>query len=180
MSHGRLYKHMSKNPTKRKRIRLKPELVPRTLWGRSVYQKLRSQGRRRVWECIRADVLKRAKGKCQICGHYQKKGMICHEKWKYDKKALNASLTGFKIVCPMCNNVLHFGRTMAVLWEKNPQILEDVLLHVSEVNQVNRDQASKILDDGMWAWVEIADEEWKINIDPKLVSRYPDLKNLEL
>lgn len=140
---------------------------------------MRSEGRRKDWKHIRSVILNRAKGRCQICGHYQEKGMICHEKWKYDKKKLIATLVDFKIVCPMCNNVLHFGRTMAVIYEKKPEILDEVLSHVSGVNDVTPDKASQILD-CMWEWIKIADEDWQIEIALRLVSRFPDLANLEL
>ncbi len=171
---------MATGREKRKKIRLKPELVPRSLWGKSVYQKLRAEGRRRDWERIRKDVLKRAKGKCQICGHFQEKGMICHEKWRYGKKDLVATLTGFKIVCPMCNNSLHFGRTIAVIWEKDPEILRQVIQHVARVNDISEQEAQDVLDKGFFDWMEIADGNWRINIDPRLTSRFPELEGLEL
>lgn len=106
--------------------------------------------------------------------------MICHEKWKYDRMSLKATLVGFKIVCPMCNNVIHFGRTLARLSDEYPDMVEEVVSHVAKVNEVSRDRANEILGDAFWKWFELADEDWKIGIDSKLVARFPQLEGLEL
>ena len=106
--------------------------------------------------------------------------MICHEKWRYVKKDLVATLTGFKIVCTMCNNTLHFGRTIAVIWEKDSEILGQVIRHVAKVNDISDEKARDVLDKGFFDWMEIADEDWRIEIDPRLTSRFPELEGLEL
>jgi hypothetical protein len=48
--------------------RLVPALVPAPLWGRSVYQLLRTTRRGGEWKRLRADVVARADGGCHICG----------------------------------------------------------------------------------------------------------------
>ena len=69
---------------------------------------------------------------------------------------------------------------MAVIWEKKPEILSQVLHHIATVNEISEDEVSNILDKSLWDWVEMSDAEWKIRIDPKLISRCPQLEGLEL
>lgn len=106
--------------------------------------------------------------------------MICHEKWKYDKDSLVATLMGFKWICPTCNNSLHLGRTIVRLSEKNPQIVEEAIDHMMKVNDRTRIEMDRIITNAFWKWVDYADEDWTIYIDPKLVKRFPQLEGMEL
>ena len=86
-------------------LRLKIELVPSPLWKKS----LRNTFPKTAWETIRGIEMKRANGKCEICG---RPGVECHEKWIYDDQDHKQKLTGFEIVCKDCHLVHHYGRAV--------------------------------------------------------------------
>ena len=77
------------------KILLKPELVPRSLVGRSEFKAL---ARGKEWIQIKQSVIETAQGICQICGSRRDKGMICHEIWDYDDNEHIAILSKFQLI----------------------------------------------------------------------------------
>src|SRR5690348_10706023 len=93
---------------------LTPTLVPRALYGRSVYNELRNTKRRKQWEALRRSVLEAAANTCAHCGVIYESHMVCNEVWDYDDKKRGATLTKFEIVCRDCDSVLHYGKSMLI------------------------------------------------------------------
>ena len=85
---------------------LKIELVPDGCW----YFNLRSILNKSQWEYIKAEVKKRAGGKCSICGKKTDK-LEAHERWSYDEKKGVQKLEEVIAVCRDCHSVIHIGRT---------------------------------------------------------------------
>src|SRR5262249_5898098 len=90
---------------RRKSIHLVPELVPKPLFGISLYRLLP----RAKWELIRNQELTISKNRCAICLDVGP-GLICHEQWFYDDGKSIAMLIGFEIHCQECDLVTHMGR----------------------------------------------------------------------
>lgn len=163
-----------------KRVRIRPELVPKALWGRSIYVTLRAAGRRRDWEALRREVLKRYHGRCVICNAQQDKGMVCHEEWQYDYAARLATLRRLRIVCPLCNFSIHLGRTASVMAAKNPKIMEEVIRHICLLNGMTKEEVNHLAMESLLQWLSAPNGHWEVEISSELIERYPILRNLKI
>src|SRR4051794_19728159 len=94
--------------------KLMPAMVPRPLWGRSVYNELRKTKRRKQWDALRRTVLEAAANTCARCSAQYDSHMVCNEIWQYDNEAHTATLKAFEIVCRDCDSVLHFGKSLVI------------------------------------------------------------------
>lgn len=105
-------------------LRLRPELVPRRLWGISAQELLGSAWRRR----IRPQALSVAKnGRCIRCGDPD--GRIVHEEWEYDDEEGVATLVGLAPICKDCHAVAHIDQLPTVDQARAVQ-------HLAEVNRI--------------------------------------------
>jgi ribosomal protein L32 len=111
---------------------LAPTLVPRPLYGRSVYNELRNTKRRKQWEALRRAMLDAAANTCAHCGAIYESHMVCNEVWAYDDQNHVATLTGFEMVCRDCDSVLHYGKSMLI----------------SEAKGIDRDERAPAFDEG--------------------------------
>ncbi|SRR6266849_986407 len=91
------------NPNDRK---LAIELVPKPLWGNSLYHRMK----RSDWRSVRLKALEEYHNVCGICGS-NSKPLECHERWEYDDAAYIQKLLGFIMLCNKCHAIKHFGRT---------------------------------------------------------------------
>ena len=168
---------MTKRGKHTQELRLQPNIVPRPLARRSVFKALEG---RKDWRKIREYVIDAARGSCQICGARREKGMICHEVWHYEDKKWIATLVDFILICPDCNQVIHYGNVMA--WEgdlsKDPTAL--ALDHLIRVNGVVLKDAITLLTEASDKWSKRSKHDWKIVISPNLIERFPILAQLEL
>ena len=95
-------------------IALAPRLVPRPLWRRSAANLLDDD----VWRGVRAEVVAEHDSTCAVCGHRQRRWMVCDEDWRYallnrgtpDERGV-ARLVGLRLLCPRCDRVVHLGHT---------------------------------------------------------------------
>jgi hypothetical protein len=163
-----------------RRVLLKPELVPKGLWGRSVYAALRVKGRRRDWEAIRRTVFDSWKDLCSVCKVDLPPGKVCHEEWEYEYSKRVATLVRFRPLCPMCNFAIHLGRTVSVISLERPEILEQVMEHMCTVNSMTRNQVEEIASDAAIEWMLAPEGRWKVNIAPGLIAEFPALKGVKL
>src|SRR6266498_4852448 len=125
---------------KARTLRLVPHLVPRRLWRRSICNALGKD--RKAWRDIRRRTFESANGACEICGATREKGMICHELWQYDIQPRTATLTGFQLICPDCNAVIHLGMTFMV---SGLQGIEVGAKHMAKVNGMTLVATNEIL-----------------------------------
>ncbi len=151
---------------------LLPELVPRPLWGRSVFRML---GRNARWMQIRSDALAKSNNSCSICGSNDGK-MSCHERWRYDDANSTAILSKFEIHCSKCDAVTHFGQ--AVNRGSREQILGSILQHLCSVNKCTLKSAQSILVSAFDQWEERNRKTWNLKVDGAILKRYPELATL--
>ncbi|HKJ37284.1 MAG TPA: hypothetical protein VJ972_00790, partial [Anaerolineales bacterium] len=163
---------------------LKPELVPVPLWGKSLYNTLKGNAK---WRRIRKQVLEAALGKCQICQSHYEKGMLCHEKWNYDETNFTATLTGFELVCPDCNFVLHYGRSGQIIVGtsmSNPEKAVELYIrrdiHMERINQLSRAQCQRVLFHANQEHGRRSKKKWKIKISPELRKQFPEIKGIRI
>ena len=62
------------------------------------------------WDYIKAEVKRRAGGRCEICGK-RTAFTDAHECWEYDEENGVQKLKGIIAVCKDCHAVIHYGRT---------------------------------------------------------------------
>lgn len=156
----------------KKGMPLVPELVPRPLWGRSVFRMLRRNAK---WKQIRFDALAASKNRCSIC-ESKNRTMSCHEQWKYDDDSSTAILLGFEIHCSNCDAATHFGN--AVNRGPSGEILPAILKHICTVNQCAMREAQSILVSAFEQWKQRSKKPWNLMVDGAILERYPELAAL--
>lgn len=158
---------------------LAPTLIPRPLYGRSVYNELRNTKRRKQWEALRRTVLEAAANTCAHCGAIYESHMVCNELWAYDDQNHIATLTAFEVVCRDCDSVLHYGKSMLISEAKGIDRDERAILHLMKVNAITNDQAHTLILDALAKWYGRSQHKtWAVQIAQELVSKYPILDGL--
>jgi hypothetical protein len=167
------------------RLLLKPEMIPRPLWRRSVASKLD----RATWRSIRGKVSAAAGGRCQICGASYEKGMICHEKWLYNDSQHTATLTSFQLICRDCSSIIHWGRT--VIWlvegqamgsrqESIDNLIAKKRSHLQAVNRMASEDLDQLFDYAGLLHHRRSEQKWRVRILPALRRTFSELKGLRL
>jgi hypothetical protein len=64
--------------------------------------------------------------------------------------------------------------------DKYPNILIEVRQHMAKTNERTLEETDRLIGKSVWKWIDIADEDWTIEIDSKLIRRFPQLEGLEL
>ena len=164
------------------KLLLKPELVPVPLWGKSLFNALKRDKR---WRALRQKVLEEASGKCQICQSHYEKGMICHERWDYNEANFTATLTGFELVCPDCNFVLHYGRSAQIIMsmtdpQKSIELFVRRDVHMQRINRLSRAQCQSILFYATKEHSRRSKKKWKVKISPLIRKQFPELKGVRI
>jgi hypothetical protein len=148
---------------------LKPELVPRPLWGRSVFGRLKDSGRSGEWQKLRRAVLDDASDTCAYCGYAATSHLICHEEWHYDDARAVVMLIGFAIACQYCNLVLHIGRAGTRDVDRG----EEAIAHMMKVNQMTEPEAKAIIRDAFAEWRRRSKKKWTFEVAPDVATRFP-------
>lgn len=100
---------------KSKEAKLLVELVPTTCH----YSNVRSTVTTAEWDKIRTLSYAAANHKCEICNNTGKNqgyrhNVECHEIWDYDEVNHIQTLVGLISLCPICHQVKHIGRAIAM------------------------------------------------------------------
>lgn len=100
---------------KSKEPKLTIELVPKTCY----YSNVRTTVTKQEWNKIRFISYEKANNKCEICGDVGKNqgykhNVECHEIWEYDDTNHTQKLVGLVSLCPICHQVKHIGRAIAM------------------------------------------------------------------
>ncbi len=125
-----------------KKIKLSIELIPKTCH----FSNVRTTVKPKEWDKIRFISYEKAGNVCEICkdnGKSQgfKHNVECHEIWEYDEENLIQKLIGLISLCPICHQVKHIGRAMAMGKEKvcyaqlakvNKWTPDQIALHIEE------------------------------------------------
>jgi hypothetical protein len=148
-------------------LKLKPHLVPKSLWGISAQRKLGAS-----WKHIRQECLVAAAYRCQICSESPSRP-YCHEVWDYSDIQRTATLIGFEIHCTECDLVTHIGRAM------KRGFGEAALEQMCKVNGITRPEAEKVYADAIRVWNKRKAVKWRVVVDQELLKRFPRLAILE-
>lgn len=135
-------------------LKLEIDLVPQTCFGSN----LRNRMPQRQWGKLRKEIIAKAGSVCNVCGSDGK--LNCHEKWQYDDKAHVQKLIGFGVLCAMCHNVCHFGRT-AEIAAKGHVDLDDVISHFCNVNGVSREVFDEHVKSAYSVWRNRSMHQWQ-------------------
>ena len=84
-------------------LKLTIELLPKGAWGNDLSIILSKKD----WNILREFALKRANGKCEICG-YETSDLDVHEDWKFEIKNKTQTLKDIIAICSRCHGVKHF------------------------------------------------------------------------
>lgn len=156
------------------KIRLRPELVPRPLWGISAYRLLKNGVK---WKNIRNERIMAAKQCCEICGEKPSRlhgdPLTCHEVWDYDDKKSIATLVGFRIHCSDCDAAVHIGRTAQYGG------MERAIAQIAKVNRITNRQAEAIVGGALTVWQKRSTKKWRVTVLDSLRKHYPQLSILE-
>lgn len=119
------------------------------------YSNVRTNVKPKEWDIIRHISYEKADNKCEICGQTgleqgYKHRVECHEIWKYDDKKKVQKLIGLISLCPLCHQVKHIGRSMAMGRQKitfnhikmvNKWNDIELMLHIEEAFAVNKERS---------------------------------------
>ena len=128
----------------------------------------------------------RAENTCQICGESRDKGMICHEVWHYDDVSHIATLTGFQLVCPPCNVVLHIsgaGARKTSGFPGDSLKLDPTAISLDrliEVNQMSFDEAGALLNHANKLLHMHSKEQWQVEIGSSVIAEFPFLAEIQV
>ena len=148
-------------------MKLRPELVPKPLYGINACQLLSAP----EWRSIRRDALIAAGQRCSVC-RAGGGGLICHEHWDYRDEARTATLATLVIHCPACDTATHMGR--AVQHGRK----EAAIARLCLVNGCDPTEAEKVFHDAMSVWRERSGKDWTMLVSDALLTRYPALSVL--
>jgi 5-methylcytosine-specific restriction endonuclease McrA len=147
-------------------IKLTVELIPKTCHYSNVRTSIKSSD----WDKIRLYIYEKAQYKCEICGDTglkqgYKHSVECHEIWKYNDKKKIQKLIGFMALCPLCHQVKHAGRSMAM--GKQNQLIQ----RIRKINQWDQSRVDQYLAESFEVNKERSTHEWALDL--KLISKPP-------
>lgn len=161
------------------RLVLTPRLVPRPLWGRSAARLLDEDD----WRAVRREVVDEAASCCAVCGHRQRRWMVCDEDWRYSLEhggsgeRGRAVLVGLRLLCPRCDRVVHLGHTES---RHGRDGADDALRHGAAVNGVSVEDMRLLAEVAFESWARLSGvRHWVVEVDPTLASRFPDVRVVE-
>jgi len=140
-------------------MKLTIELVPQTAW----YSNVRSNVTRGEWDKIRKESYQKADHKCEVCGDVGtnqgfRHKIECHEIWDYNDETHKQTLTGMVSLCPRCHKVKHIG--LAQIKGEYGIALNQLMT----VNQIDKDEAEKYVEESFMVWEERSKFEWELDI----------------
>ena len=135
---------------------LEIELVPKT----SFFNNVRSVITDSQWDIIRKKCYKKANHICEICGGKGDKWPVeCHEVWQYDDTNHIQKLIGFIALCPNCHKVKHYGYATIT---NNAELVFNYFI---KINNINKEEAIKYIDNVFELWKLRSKYNWEVNID---------------
>jgi hypothetical protein len=159
---------------------LAPRLVPRPLWGRSAANLL-DEAR---WRAVRAEVVDASDSSCTVCGHRQRRWMVCDEDWRYallDRGGPGergvARLVDLRLLCPRCDRVVHLGHTES---RHGRAGADGAMAHAARVNGIAVEDVRLLVEGAFEAWARLSSvRRWTVEVAPDLAARHPELRVVE-
>ena len=88
-------------------FKLTINMLPKGAWNNDFSKTLSKND----WDKLRQNALKRANGKCEICG-YETNDLDVHEEWEFDTKNKTQTLKQIIAICSKCHGVKHFKNSV--------------------------------------------------------------------
>ena len=136
-------------------MKLTIELVPSTVWYKSLYRLLP----REIWDRTRNEIIMNNGRKCQVCGETEGK-MNLHEIWEYDDDKHVQKLGGFILLCEMCHHVKHVGLA-GILANRGELDYDEVIDHFCKVNDCTQREFEQHKTKAFDVWNKRSEYEWK-------------------
>ena len=135
------------------------ELVPSTCH----FSNVRTTIKPKEWDKVRFISYEAAGHKCEICGDTGKNqgynhNVECHEIWHYDDTNHIQKLVGLVSLCPICHQVKHIGRSIAIGKEKQCHA------QLRKVNKWTQEQVNEHVRKSFEVYVERSQHEWELDI----------------
>ena len=136
-------------------MKLNAELVPETVWNKSLAKLLP----RNVWMGIREEHIQQNGKKCEICG--QRQGIFnLHEIWNYDDVNHVQKLDGFILLCTWCHHVKHIGLA-GILAKEGKLNYKELVNHFCLVNGCSTEDFKAHVEDAFVVWRNRSQHTWK-------------------
>ncbi len=136
-------------------LRLTINMLPKGAWNNDFSKTLSKKD----WDKLRTFALKRAKGKCEICG-YETDDLDAHEEWDFDIKNKTQTLKYIKAICSHCHGVKHFKNSVRLGFGEEAQ------KHFLKVNNCSEMQFASHLNKALLEYEERNKVfRWKIVAD---------------
>ena len=139
-------------------LKLTIELVPRPLWGKSIYNCLS----REEWSFLRRKIIHERGHKCEICSSTEGP-LSLHEIWQYDDERKIQRFVGFRLLCSFCHSIKHFGRSQTLAREGKLD-LNKLIEHFCKVNNCSIEEFKKHYNEVWDCWEQRSSFEWKQDI----------------
>lgn len=135
------------------------ELVPATCH----FSNVRTTIKPKEWDKVRFISYEEAGHKCQICGDTGKNqgynhNVECHEIWHYDDDNHVQKLVGLVSLCPICHQVKHIGRSIAIGKQ------EACYAQLRKVNKWTQAQVDEHVKQSFELYKERSKYEWELDI----------------
>lgn len=144
---------------KQKEPKLLIELIPKTCH----FSNVRTMVSQKDWDTIRFLAYEKAENKCKICGQIGKNqgfkhNLECHEIWEYDEKTYTQKLIGLIALCPLCHQVKHIGRAIAM--RRTTQTYN----HLANVNKWTINEIQAHVEESFLLYNLRSKHEWELDI----------------
>lgn len=116
-------------------LKLSINMLPKGAWNNDFSKTLTKKD----WDKLRSFALKRANGKCEICG-YKTDELDVHEEWEFNLQKKSQSLKYIKAICSHCHGVKHFKNSVRLGFG------EDAKKHFLKVNNASEMQFASHLN----------------------------------
>ena len=159
-----------------KDLKLTINMLPKGAWNNDFSKTLSKKD----WDKLREFALKRAKGKCEICG-FETSDLDIHEEWAFDIEKKTQTLKQIIAICSKCHGVKHFKNSVRLGYGEEAQE------HFTKVNNASEMEFASHLNkalleynerNSVYRWKIIADLEKFGGKDIEIKRNYiPLIKN---
>lgn len=156
-------------------VKSKPKLLVELIPTTCHYSNIRSTLTTQQWDKIRKLSYQAAGNVCEICGDNglnqgYKHRVECHEIWNYDDENKIQILGGLISLCPICHQVKHIGRAIAMGKEN------DCFNQMAKINKWTREQIQEHIVESFKLHKTRSKHKWVLDLS--LLSKDP--YNIEL
>lgn len=138
-------------------FKLTINLLPKGAWNNDFSKTLSKKD----WDKLREFALKRANGKCEICG-FETNDLDVHEEWEFNIEKKTQTLKQIIAICSKCHGVKHFKNSVRLGYGEEAQKHFMKVNNCSEMGFANHLNKSLLeYDEGnsVYRWKIVADLE---------------------